>query len=291
MPSESNTVLASETLELDSKHTGRKYRITVSLPLGYSKSPGETWPFNDTPQKWPVVYVLDGNWYSGLVTEIIRPMAWCGSTTDAIVVGIGYPECRDAVESFRVSFTRRNADLTPVRDEAEEKSMEERHKLPTPSGDSGRFLKFLQDEIIPMVEKEYRADPAGRILLGHSYGGLFGIFAMLEAPGLFDTLILGSPTLSYGNRFTFQREEAFARTHKQLPAKVYLFAGELEESINDCTLTDTLRLAAILQGRGYEGFSLFKKVFPDQNHCEVAAPGFQWGLKHALKKEALNSPR
>ena len=60
--------------------------------------------------------------------------------------------------------------------------------------------------------------------------------------------------------------------------------GELEESLDDQTVTDTLRLAAILQGRNYEGFSLVKHVFADQNHCEVAAPGFQAGLKYALKK-------
>jgi uncharacterized protein len=278
------TVLASEMRMMDSQHTGRQYRITISLPLGYSKSPGESWPFNDIPERWSVVYVLDGNWYSGLVTEIIRPMSWCGSTSDAIIVGIGYPEGENPVEAFRESFTRRDADLTPVRDEEVQKSMEKAQQRPTPNGDSGNFLKFIKDELIPMVETDYRADPSRRILVGHSYGGLFGIFAMLEAPDLFSTLILGSPTLTYGNRFMLQREEAFAKEHKQLPARVYLFVGELEENMNDTTMTDTLRLAAILQGRNYKGFSLVKQVFPDQNHCEVAAPGFHWGLKHALKK-------
>jgi predicted alpha/beta superfamily hydrolase len=256
----------------------------MSLPLGYAKSPGEGWPFNETPAQWPAVYVLDGNWYFGMVTDMIRPMAWCGSTTDAIVVGIGYEEGDDAVEAFRDSFTRRNADLTPVRDEAVEKAMERQHKRPTPMGDAANFLRFIQDELIPLVEKEYRADPAKRVLVGHSYGGLFGAFALFEAPGLFDTLIIGSPTLSYGNRFTFQLEEAFAKEHKKLPATVYLYAAELEEDWNDTTVTDTLRLAAILQGRKYEGFSLLKHVFLDQNHCEVAAPGIQWGLKHVLKR-------
>jgi uncharacterized protein len=277
------TILASEMRMMESTHTGRKYRITISLPLGYSKSPVEGWPFNDIPVKWPVVYVLDANWYFGMVTDIIRPMAWCESTTDAIVVGIGYAEDADPIEAFRESFTRRNIDLTPVRDEDEEKSMEEQHKRPTPTGDAGNFHKFIKDELIPVVEKEYRADPSRRILVGHSYGGLFAAFALFEAPDLFDTLIVGSPT-PYGNRFTFQREEAFAKEHKKLPAKVYLYVGEFEEDINDTTVTDTLRLAAILQGRKYEGFSLVKQVFLDQNHCEVAAPGFQAGLKFALKK-------
>jgi predicted alpha/beta superfamily hydrolase len=229
--------------------------------------------------------VLDGNWYFGMVTDIVRPMAWCGSTSDAIIAGIGYADDNDPIEAFRESFTRRNADLTPVRDEAEEKSMEAQHKRPTPTGDAGSFLKFIKDELIPMVEKDYRADPSRRILVGHSYGGLFALFALFEAPGLFDTLIIGSPTLSYGNRFTFQREEAFAQEHTELSAKVFLYVGDEEiVEINDTTLTDTLRLAAILQSRNYEGFSLVRQVFLDQNHCEVAAPGFQAGLKLALKK-------
>src|SRR5579871_2121494 len=122
------TVLASEMHLMASQQTGRTYRITVSLPLGYTASAGEAWPFNDTPAEWPVVYVLDGNWYFGMVTDIIRPMSWCGSTSDAIVVGIGYAEDNDPKAAFRESFTRRDFDLTPVRDEAVAKSMAEAHK-------------------------------------------------------------------------------------------------------------------------------------------------------------------
>ena len=61
-------------------------------------------------------------------------------------------------------------------------------------------------------------------------------------------------------------------------------SAELEESVDDTTLTDTLRMAAILQERNYDGFSLTKTIFLDQNHCEVAAAGFHWGLMHALRK-------
>lgn len=277
-------LLGSELHSLDSQHTGRQYRITVSLPLGYGSAPDDRWPFNNLPALWPTVYVLDGNWYHGLVTDIIRPMTWCGSTTDAIVVGIGYPEGANPREAFRTAFTRRNGDLTPVRDEADEKSFEADQQLPTLTGDAAHFLQFIQHELTPFIEKTYRSDPANRILVGHSYGGLFGAFSLFEAPGLFRQLILGSPTLTQGNRFTFQREEAYAAEHKPLPAKVYLFVGDLEEDLKDTTMTDTLRFAAILQGRQYAGFSLLKHVFLDQNHCEVAAAGFQWGLKHALRR-------
>jgi uncharacterized protein len=284
MTPEPVTILASEKHMMDSKHTGRKYRITISLPLSYSPPLGESWPFDNAPAKWPVVYVLDANWYFGMVTDIIRPMSWCGSTTDAIVVGIGYGESNDPVEATREAFTRRDFDLTPVRDEEVEKSMTDFHKRPVPNGDAGNFHKFIRDELIPFVEENYRADSSRRILVGHSYGGLFALFGLFETPDLFDTLIVGSPTLTYGNRFTFHQEEAFAKERKPIPAKIFLFVGEREEDLKDTTVTDTLRFAAILQGRKYEGLSLVKHVFLDQNHCEVAAPGFQAGLKFALKK-------
>src|SRR5262249_6572809 len=156
--------------------------------------------------------------------------SWCGSTSDAIVVGIGYAEDKDPKEGFRESMTRRDFDLTPTRDEEVEKSMEKAHKRPVPNGDAGNFHKFIRDELIPFVEKEYRAAPARRILVGHSYGGLFALFGLFTTPDLFDALIIGSPTLSYGNRITLQQEEAFAKEHRKLPIKVYLYVGELEES-------------------------------------------------------------
>jgi predicted alpha/beta superfamily hydrolase len=277
-------VLASELHMMDSKDTGRIYRISISLPLGYNKSPDEGWPFHNTPEKWPVVYLLDANWYIGMVTDTVRYMSRCGVSTDAIIVGIGYAEASDPIEAYWESFVRRDQDLTPIRDEEVEKSMEANFKRPAPNGDAGNFLKFIQNELIPFVEKNYRANSARRVLVGHSYGGLFGLYSLFEAPNLFESMVIGSPTLIYGKRFAFEREEAFAKDHKQLPVRIYLFVGELEEGMDDTTMTDTLRLAAILQGRNYEGLTLVKKVFEDLNHCDVFASGYQAGLKFALKK-------
>lgn len=277
-------MLGSATRLLESQHTGRTYQISVSLPLGYHRAPAEPWPFDATPERWPVVYVLDGNWYFGLVTDTLRRMAWCGGTTDAIVVGIGYPEPEDPIEAFRLSFTRRNHDLTPVPDPAIDQQMEARHGLPCPSGDAANFHRFIQHELIPLIERDYRADPARRLLAGHSYGGLFATYALLTAPTLFATFIIGSPSLGYGQRFAFQYEDAYAQHNQQLPATVYWFVGEDEEDLHYRTLSTTLQFAAILENRHYPGLTFKKHIFMEQNHCEVAVPGLQWGLKHALKR-------
>ena len=65
------------------------------------RRPAKHAPFNRIPEKWPVIYLVDGNQYFGMVTDMIRPMSWCGQTSDAMVVGIGYPESSDAIATFR----------------------------------------------------------------------------------------------------------------------------------------------------------------------------------------------
>ena len=53
------TILASEVRILRSEHTGREYRITISLPYAYSTPEVRDWPFANPPATWPVVYLLD----------------------------------------------------------------------------------------------------------------------------------------------------------------------------------------------------------------------------------------
>lgn len=278
------TILASEVQMMKSKHTGRKYRISISLPYACFKSRLKAWPFAEPLKKWPVVYLTDANWYFGMVTDIIRPMAWCGGTTDAIVVGIGYPEDKDPQETWREAVARRSYDFTPVPDEGYEKGNSELVQRPSPTGGAGDFLDFIQHELIPVIEKNFQADPQKRVLVGHSLGGLFTTFALFEEPDLFNTYIIGSPALGYGNKFTFKREEMFAKRRKKLAIKVHLWAGEREEAPDDTLLSDTIRFGAILESRKYKGLALVKQIFTNQNHCEVIALGFQAGLKMALGK-------
>jgi uncharacterized protein len=186
------TIVASETRLIASAITGRQYRITISLPYAYSKPHVEGWPFTDTPDRWPVVYLLDANWFFGMVTDVVHSMAWCGGTTDAIVVGIGYPEHENPQDTWLEAMVGRNVDFTPVPNEEREKRIGGMTKRPVQTGDARRFHQFIGDELIPVVEHDYLADPSRRILAGHSLGGSFAAFALFETPDLFDAFIIGS---------------------------------------------------------------------------------------------------
>jgi len=66
---------------------------------------------------------------------------------------------------------------------------------------------------------------------------------------------------------------------------VYLSIGELEEDADSSMVGDFVHFAAVLKSHNYTGLTLRKQIFLDLNHCDAIAPGFQAGLKFALKKE------
>lgn len=278
------SLLATELRQIKSKATGKNYQISIALPYTYVDDSIKIGPFEKSLTSWPVVYVLDSNWFFGMITDMVRVMPWFGRTTDAIIVGVGYPEEESLRDTWRKVVALRTHDLTPMQSETSEKYNSEWVKLEVKTGGGSEFFKFIKQELIPLIDREYRTDPAKRILAGHSHGGLFTVFAMFQEPGLFSSYIASSPSLNFAENAMFSLESEYAKNHKRLQAHVYLSAGELEEANDDTTLTDMYRFAALLESRKYKGFSLTKHVFLDNDHCEVTAPAFQAGLKMALKK-------
>ena len=61
-----------------------------------------------------------------------------------------------------------------------------------PINQADRFNRFIENELIPSVESNYLSNE--RILFGHSFGGAFTIFSMIDIPGLFNKYIASSPT-------------------------------------------------------------------------------------------------
>ncbi len=278
------SLLGTEHHARTSKFTGKEYEISIALPYTYVKDPIGGGPFYETLPAWPTVYLTDANWHIGMVTEFVREMAWCGRSLDAIVVGIGYPERESAQETWRTASQLRSDDLTPARIPGEETSTGEWLKRPVKTGGGDRFLAFLRQELVPWVEQEYRADPNWRILAGHSYGGLFALYALFMGPQFFRGYIAASPYLVDPEHSIFTLEREYAQHHEDLVAQLYLAAGELEESAEDTTLSDMYRLAGLLTSRKYKGLAITRQVFADNNHCEVAALALHEGLKMVLRK-------
>jgi predicted alpha/beta superfamily hydrolase len=152
---------ATEVRTITTRTVKQDYRISVALPPSYPSHPEKS---------YPTIYLLDANWYFGMVTEITRAMYFDGHFPETIVVGIGYPVDEPLEQAIQQVIDLRIRDLTPIKDEAYERGGSRQ------SGGAAEFLKFIQTELIPIIEADYRTNPAVRVLAGHSLGGLFALY-------------------------------------------------------------------------------------------------------------------
>jgi uncharacterized protein len=240
------TIPNTEVRSLRSAITGHDYDLYLYLPA------------NITPgTKYPVLYLLDGQWDFKLLTSIQGGLLYDKWVPDVIVVGITYAGARANYDSLRA------IDYTP---------------LPGPnnpgSGGGARFLAALKTEIIPFIERGYPADPTKRALMGASLGGLFTLYAMFTEPSLFAGYAAGSPAVTYANRGAFADEATYARTHSDLAAKLYVEVGDQESLYGPVS-----ELVKNLRTRGYKSLVMESRIVQGERHSGNKPEGFNRGLR------------
>jgi predicted alpha/beta superfamily hydrolase len=149
---------------IHSKVLGEDRTVLVHLPEGYSK----------TTASYPVVYMLYGDHVTTYFAQAVVALDTLGS-------GGRIPEC----VLVGIMNTDRYRDLLP-----------EARGGPTGIDD---FLRFLDGELFPWVEKELRTKPF-RVLVGPQAGGNFALYALMERPGMFDAFIIENPFRWRGGR-------------------------------------------------------------------------------------------
>jgi predicted alpha/beta superfamily hydrolase len=165
------------------------------------------------------------------------------------------------LDSPRDMLALRARDFTPT------KTSEE----PT-SGGGAAFLDFFEHELIPFIDRTYRTIPSDRGLLGHSYGGLFAIYALEQRPALFQRIVAASPSLGWDNRLLLTA--ARDRLHS-LPALVRLDLSVGDE--NDNT-EDTTAFAKLLDELKPARLDYRFTVYHGENHNSVRLVSFPAGL-------------
>jgi len=242
------TLPGTQLRTLHAAATGRDYDIQVSLPAGYARNPSA---------RYPVLYVLDGQWDFKLMLSVQGGLTYDRWTPQIIVVGITWSGATANYDSLRAM------DLTPAAT----------RQYPG-SGAAPQFLSFIRDQLIPWVESTYRADPARRILMGASFGGLFTLYALLSDPHLFWGYLAGSPAVAYAGRVAFALEASYAASHHDLPARLYIAVGSLEDLAGPVQ-----DFWGVLRGRGYAGLQLETRVIEGERHSGNKPEAFNRGLR------------
>lgn len=198
---------------------GRDYRIMLSLPEG------------DVPYTggYPVIYLLDGNAYFPAFHAAKRAQP---RLRGAIIVAIGYPS------DTPLDFNRRAYDLTPA-------APPERNT--PPQGGQDEFLDFIETQLMPKVNARFKVDPDQRSLVGHSFGGMLGIYALFTRPTLFQHVVAISPSLWWRDQHLLAPERAFIE--RALAGKLQLTHSSLSLVLGERDSLQMIEDARALYGR------------------------------------------
>ena len=192
---EFNPALTRE-FSIKSNASGATYPIKVALPENY----------NSSLEEYSTIYVLDGEENFDFVAKHCKEISQRNGLQNVLVVSIGYGKDR-------------SIDYTPT-------------KVSAITGGAAEFMAFIEGQLIPTVEHNFRAETTreSRVILGHSYGGLFGACVLAVNNNLFGNYLLLSPSIWFDNEVSLHLEKQYRSVNKDTHQLIFLGIGELENA-------------------------------------------------------------
>ncbi|MBL7872565.1 MAG: alpha/beta hydrolase [Cyclobacteriaceae bacterium] len=186
----------TRTFSIQAASNGATYTIQVALPEDY----------NSSVEKYSTLYVLDGEENFDFVANHCEEISDQFGVANVLVVSIGYGKDR-------------SIDYTPT-------------KAGSSTGGGAEFLDFIEGQLVPKIEQDFRVETTrgSRVILGHSYGGLFGACVLAVNNDLFGNYILLSPSIWFDNEVSLLLEKQNRDQNKDKYQLVFLGIGELENS-------------------------------------------------------------
>ena len=251
------TINQKQEHQLKSKINNNIYQLFVSLPKNYSKT--------DTTQ-YPVLYLLDGNFAFPIAHSTRQFLDLASGLEDVIIVGIGYTWNK----SYEPWATERWNDFTPSSHIQSDTSRSFLGLLNLKtgsliSGGGQNFLGIMKNEIIPFVEKNYKTNK-DKGIAGHSLGGLFAVYCLLQEPTLFNRYGINSPFLAWDNNKMFKIEKSFSETNQKLNAQVFISVGSRE---GESMVSKMTAFADSLKRHNYLELTLTSQIFDNETHVSV----------------------
>lgn len=246
-----------EIIELESSILNEKRILNIYLPEGYHP---------DSAATYQVIYLLDGSEDEDFIHVVglvqFTNFPWVDMLPKTIVVGI------------------RNIDRK--RDFTYPTSVEEIQEAFPTSGKSANFISFLEKELQPFIDKNYKTN-SNKMLLGQSLGGLVATEILFKKPSLFSHYIIISPSLWWDDQTLLKVEPTFLKSdfHKNLS----VFVGVGNEDKYTVMETDARSLFAILQKEEKENIDAHFKFFENLTHADILHLAIYDAFRVLFKKE------
>ncbi|WP_034059167.1 alpha/beta hydrolase-fold protein [Lacinutrix jangbogonensis] len=198
---------------LYSKTLNENRSIYIQVPESYQ---------SNSTRKYPVAYIIDGEVFMPALSNVLEYYSG-GFMPEMVLVGISNSE-------------NRTRDLTISK-------VTSRQGMPfnQENGEADNFLKFISEELIPYVERNYPVTRY-RTLIGHSYGGLFAIYSLIHEPQLFANYLSIDPSLDWDNQTLLkQAEETLANNNLDGKALYMSLSGQLHWQDSKITIDNVMQ--------------------------------------------------
>ena len=233
------------------------------------------YPYDFNPEnnkKYPVAYILDGGSLLPTVHDVQSYYSG-GFTPEMILIGI--------------SNTKNRA-----RDLTTSKTIEKPNMPLRENGEASNFMKFIEMELIPYVENKYPVTNF-RTLIGHSYGGLFTINALVNHSETFSNYIAIDPSLDWDDQrllkeaqdkfstINLSGKSLFMSLSSQLhPQNPNITIDNVMQDTSDFTLfpRSNISFSNLARNNAKNGLAFDWKFYPRDLHGTIPFPSIMDGL-------------
>ena len=249
---------------LYSKTLKETRKIYVQIPANYN-------PKSD--KKYPVVFILDGEVLLPTVNNVQNFYSG-GFTSEMVLVGIS-------------NDNNRTRDLTTS-------NIEDKYGMPfnEENGGAANFSKFIETELIPFIENKYPVTNF-RTLIGHSYGGLFTLYTLINQPQLFSNYLAIDPSLDWdGQKLLKKAQERLSSQNYKGKSLFMSLSGQLHmqdskitienvmQDTSDLTLfaRSNIAFSNLVKQHKKNGVAFKWKFYPRDLHGTISFPSIKDGL-------------
>lgn len=201
--------------------------------------------------RYPVIYLLDGDGHFLHATGIVQFLSANNRMPEMMIVGI--------------ANTNRNRDLTPPPADT----------AIAGSGGADTFLRTIKDELIPYIDKQYKTSPF-KMLIGHSFGGIFAVNALLKQPDLFNAYIIISPSLWWQKDTLVNQVGAFLKSVRASKLFIYETVGNEGSGM----VAPALRLMDKIETREADGLDWKIKLMETEDHGSIVHKSIYEGFEY-----------
>ena len=238
---QAETIAVGQSYSMHSEVLKQQRRYLVSLPSRYQAQPN---------RRYPVLYVVDADFQFFHVAATIKNLTQMGKIPPLIVVGVATEGPDDYVKATTWAVQGEGAasygGIEPMR-------------------------LFLNTELIPQIEKHYRAS-SERILAGYSLGGLYSLYELVQKDSPFQAFLAMSASLWFDD-YSFQKKFAAFLTENNSNKRLFLsLANERGMGVTE--------LVAALKKADNRALRWNYRQFPDETHYSTALPALYAGLSY-----------